>query len=148
MKTEDITDYPELKMENFHDVTSTKAKHIMKEYLKDTKDKNTADAGVEKFNNWMISRAKKNKQVSSNISYVCSQFAILEASENIFVSGIGLKKLDLNGFNLKMILEILRKIGDNVEVILNAPQKEAVLHFQTFVRFRVAMNKSNYTVFE
>ena len=114
----------------------------------DTKDKNASNDGVEKFNDWMISRANKNNQKPSNISYVCSKFAILEASENIFVSGIGLKKLDLNGFNLKMILEILRKIGDDVEVILNAPQKEAVLHFQTFVRFRVAMNKSNYTVFE
>ena len=135
MKTEDedIADSPESKMENFHDVTSTKAKYIMKEYLK---DKNTDDDGVEKFNDWMISRANKSNQKPSNISYVCSQFAILEASDNIFLSWSGLKKHDLKhdqGFNLKNILEILRKIGDDVEVILNAPQKETVLHFQTFV---------------
>ena len=45
----------------------------------------------------------------------------------------GFTKLDLSGFTLKEILDIVKKIADDVEVILNAPQKETVSNFEATI---------------
>ena len=45
----------------------------------------------------------------------------------------GFTKLDLSGFTLKEILAIVKKIAEDVEVILNAPQKETVSHFEATI---------------
>ena len=88
------------------------------------------DVGVEKFSEWISSKANPKL---AKFTYVCAQFAILEAAENIFHYGAGFTKLDLTGFTLKQILDIVKKIANDVEVILNAPQKETVLHFQSII---------------
>merc|ERR1712131_16178 len=91
------------------------------------------DDGLESFSNWLATKASSKYPKLSKVAYTCTQFAVLEAAENIFHCGAGFTKLDFSGFTLKEILDIVKKIADDVEILLNAPQKETVLHFETTI---------------
>jgi len=91
------------------------------------------DVGLDSFSKWAASKARSKNPLLGNVVYACTQFAVLEAAENIFHYGSGFTKLDLSGFTLKEILDIVKKIADDVEVILNAPQKETVSNFEATI---------------
>ena len=62
-------------------------------------------------------------------------FAVLETAEQVFNVGSGFTKLDMTGFTLNRIKNIVESIEKKIDIVLKTPLKKALDYLQSAVTF-------------
>merc|ERR1719300_864221 len=89
------------------------------------------ESTVDSFSKLIGLKIAKRNESMGKLSYMVSNYAILEVAENVFHIGSGFTKLDLTGFTLSRILDIVKSIEEKINIFFDSPQKKTVRHFKS-----------------
>ena len=90
--------------------------------------------GAQSFSFWLTGKLGIENEHVRTAATVASTYAVLEIAENVIGVGTGFAKMDMTGLTLAQIKESIKRIEGKIDIILEAPLKQAK------DRFRAALN--------